>query len=204
MSNFETRAFPVTPIYNPYPVSCTQGMAFVTFWNTRDALKALREVIIVPGNRQLKVTIPFAKKTPGQVSASRNKAKLMTTQRKRGHEEIRLSVGGFPRPKQSKVEAQCTHFPGQLNESFFSTSHRLYQRHPNPKGVRLKKKNKCRIIVTIVWKAAKSYLVMEVNLPPPPHLPFPLRAFPFILSTPIHRSPPEVLAPWSISMLRLP
>jgi hypothetical protein len=126
----------------------------------------------------------------------------MTTQRKRGHEEIRLVVGGFPRPKQSKVEAR-THFPGQLNESFFSTSHRLYQRHPNPKGIRLKKKNKYRI-VTIVWKAAKSYLVIEVNLPPPPHLPFPLRASPFILSTRIHRSPPEVLAPWSISMLRLP
>ena len=38
-------------------------MAFVIFWNAKDAIAALDEVILFKGGRQLKISIPFDKNT---------------------------------------------------------------------------------------------------------------------------------------------
>jgi hypothetical protein len=38
-------------------------MAFVIFWNAKDAIAALNEVILFKGGRQLKISIPFDKNT---------------------------------------------------------------------------------------------------------------------------------------------
>ena len=38
-------------------------MAFVIYWNAKDAIAALDEVILFKGGRQLKISIPFDKNT---------------------------------------------------------------------------------------------------------------------------------------------
>jgi RNA recognition motif-containing protein len=58
-------------------------MAFVTFWNARDAIAALDEVVLYKGGRRLKISIPFLKSHPKNDTQQRyNRASMFSAQPK--------------------------------------------------------------------------------------------------------------------------
>jgi hypothetical protein len=84
-------------------------MAFVFFWNAKDAIAALDEVILFKGGRQLKISIPFDKNTKRPTVTSYTRGNKPTKQYPKNytknHNEPRYNRDKQlrARPKPSKV-----------------------------------------------------------------------------------------------------
>ncbi len=74
-------------------------MAFVTFWDARDAIATLDEVIMFKGGRQLKITISIDKNTKRSTVSSYTRGKKPKKQFPKNYTNNRNE----PRPKPSKV-----------------------------------------------------------------------------------------------------
>ena len=82
-------------------------MAFVIYWNAKDAIAALDEVILFKGGRQLKISIPFDKNTkrPTVTSNTRGNKQYQKNYTKNRNEQRYYNRNNqLPaRPKPSKV-----------------------------------------------------------------------------------------------------
>ena len=85
-------------------------MAFVIYWNAKDAIAALDEVILFKGGRQLKISIPFDKNTKRPTVTSNTRGNKPAKQYPKNYTKNRNEQRSYnrnnqlpARPKPSKV-----------------------------------------------------------------------------------------------------
>ena len=80
-------------------------MAFVTFWDARDAIAALDEVVLYKGGRRLKISIPIVKKAKRAPVYEKTTTKFLKRQPKNDSQPRYNRASMFSaQPKHSKVQ----------------------------------------------------------------------------------------------------